>query len=267
VEHYLSDAEFKDDKLYACGMFVYRNIPSIQRMLRDWFTENARWSVQDQLSLPYVLSKSDCKVSAIDASLVENQYLHYYYRRESNMHQWDNFYKKLPDAPSAHWYGDTCTYEKGADFLKDCKTVEDWGVGAGGFKRYRADAIGIDGSHTKFADRIEDLAFYRSNCEGIYMRHVLEHNREWRWILNNALASASKKLAIVVFTPFSDGNVLEIKDGTDRNKFYGINVPNLSLPYADIAKAVAEHSASMTTETYNTDTEYGKETIIYITKP
>jgi hypothetical protein len=36
---------------------------------------------------------------------------------------------------------------------------------------------------------VVDLAHYRSNVPGIFMRHILEHNYEWARILDNALAS------------------------------------------------------------------------------
>jgi len=36
--------------------------------------------------------------------------------------------------------------------------------------------IGIDGSNTKYADKIEDLVLYKTKVDAIHMRHVLEHN-------------------------------------------------------------------------------------------
>jgi hypothetical protein len=93
----------------------------------------------------------------------------------SNLGKWNKWYTGLQGTlPSSFRFADTITYSLGAKFLEDCTIVEDWGVGAGGFKKYRPDAIGIDGSQTPFADKIVDLVNYRSNVDGIFMRHVLE---------------------------------------------------------------------------------------------
>src|SRR5262249_21544228 len=109
-------------------------------------------------------------------------------------------------------FADTATYRLGAKFLEDCAVVEDWGVGAGGFKRYRPDAIGIDGSKTPFADKIVDLVSYRSNVDGIFIRHVLEHNYDWPRILDNPLHSA-KKVCVLFFVPFSTELSPNLGDG------------------------------------------------------
>lgn len=102
-------------------------------------------------------------------------------------------------------YGDTVTYRMAAAFMLDIERLEDWGCGAGGFKRfYRGTYIGVDGSRTPFADRIVDLCSYESNVKGILIRHVLEHNHQWEVILNAAVRSFNKKLCLILITPFSD---------------------------------------------------------------
>jgi hypothetical protein len=75
VHKYLSDPGFVDDKLYFTGSFIYKNNRKVREMLSAWFTGNARWSIQDQLSLPYVLFKSECKVKQIDRNALKNEYL------------------------------------------------------------------------------------------------------------------------------------------------------------------------------------------------
>jgi len=147
---------------------------------------------------------------------------------ETNIRKWNNLYKQLSDSPSEFKYGKTESYSEAAKFLYYCLTVEDWGCGAGGFLNYRKDAIGVDGSDTKFAQKkFIDLCEYTSNVEGIHMRHVLEHNYNWQKILKNALNSATKKIAITFFIPPSDeiNETIEV----DHNKEYGINVPNLRI--------------------------------------
>jgi hypothetical protein len=101
--------------------------------------------------------------------------------------------------------GETATYQMAAAFLADVDTVEDWGCGAGGFKRFCLAPTyrGIDGSRTPHADEIVDLCAYRSTAEGILLRHVLEHNPRWLTMLDNALASFTRKLCLILFTPLS----------------------------------------------------------------
>lgn len=265
VDQYLSDPNFTDDMLYSGGLFIYANTREAREMLKDWFTENARWSIQDQLSLPYVLSKSGCKVKTIKRNLLKNEYVEYH-QHGGNLHKWDTLYQNLPSEPSAFVYGDTETYKLGADFLTDCAVVEDWGVGAGGFKRYRKDAIGVDGSMTPHADEIADLTEYQSICDGIFMRHVLEHNREWKSILSNALQSAEEKLVIVLFTPLSDNGTSEIEGSAKKNGRHGVNVPDLSISRGEFMELIMEYAKKATESTIPTATKYGSETIIYIEK-
>ena len=99
------------------------------------------------------------------------------------MDKWNSQYSNLNiNDLGSFRYGETITYELGYSFLKDCHTIEDWGCGTGGFKRLIKDDkikyIGVDGSITPFAEIQADLCEYTSNTDGIFMRHVLEHNYE-----------------------------------------------------------------------------------------
>ena len=90
-------------------------------------------------------------------------------------------------------YGLSDTYRLGAEWLATCSLVEDWGCGRGYLRtliepeRYR----GIDGSGPH-ADVTHDLLSYRSYVPGIFMRHVLEHNYGWTYVLANAVESFSR---------------------------------------------------------------------------
>lgn len=60
VEAYLKDCDYKDNSLFACTSFIYTRdlvINKFDNVLKEWFHHNCRWSVQDQLSLPYLLQK------------------------------------------------------------------------------------------------------------------------------------------------------------------------------------------------------------------
>lgn len=179
----------------------------------------------------------------------------------SNLNKWNDWYKEIEkSSPSAFRYADTITYKLGATYLEDCETVEDWGCGVGGFKRFREDSIGVDGSLTPFADKIEDLELYSSSCDGIFMRHVLEHNENWEKILKNALKSFKKKMCLVVFTDFSEDETKVLAD----NKEFGVDVKDLSLNRKKFTSILKKFK--VTEETLHTETGYGIEHIFYIKK-
>jgi hypothetical protein len=75
VEMYESDTEFRDECLYALGAFVYNKSIIKKGILNNWFYHNARYSIQDQLSFPYLLSKHQIKISIIEKNIFQNPYL------------------------------------------------------------------------------------------------------------------------------------------------------------------------------------------------
>lgn len=172
---------------------------------------------------------------------------------KSNVNKWNGYFRnhrKYTEKP----FPPIIPMEIGSKFLEDCKTVEDWGTGDGVFKLYRKDAVGVDGSDTPGADKkFIDLCEYTSNCEGIFLKHVLEHNYDWEKIVKNALNSATKKICIVMFLPFSENSTNEIS-------YDPIGVPNLCIS----RKALME-----ILDSFNIDLEMkpiGQETVIFITK-
>lgn len=181
----------------------------------------------------------------------------------TNVGKWENHYQDLDAKPDSTLYGNTITYQIAAEFLADCNSVEDWGVGTGGFLNYRPDAIGIDGSKTPFAKTIADLAAYSSNVEGVHMRHVLEHNYDWQLVLRNALKSASKKICITNFIPFGEVT----KQIAHNLEVFGIDVPDMQLGRTEFESIIYEHNPSrVEVLTYATETQYGEETVFLITK-
>ena len=71
VRHYLSDKEFKDDKLFQMTFFAYHF--SARFLMQEWFLQNCLWSVKDQLSFPYVLQKSGLQYSLFEGNAMENE--------------------------------------------------------------------------------------------------------------------------------------------------------------------------------------------------
>lgn len=170
------------------------------------------------------------------------------------LNKWDRWYAGLTE-PEA--YGDTVTYEEGARWLTDCAQVADWGCGKGWLRRFVGSDcyVGIDGSASPFADVIADLRTYQAPTEGVFMRHVLEHNYDWPAVLANACASASERLFLALFTPLAD-QTTEIAYAEDPG------VPDISFALADLTVLIENHGLRWDAETVATATQYGTETMI-----
>jgi hypothetical protein len=158
-------------------------------------------------------------------------------------------------------FGDTLTYEKAAAFLGGLESVEDWGCGQSWFRRYLNPAVrykGIDGSQASGLDELADLTTYTSRTEGILLRHVLEHNSGWEAILKNALQSFTKRLVIVLFTPFAE---------TTRQLAFNptIQVPDIAFAREDLVRHFDGLKWSAE-ENLGTKTQYGVEHVFYLEK-
>lgn len=174
----------------------------------------------------------------------------------SNVGKWDRWYATLTDpAP----YGASASYETGASWLSDCDLIEDWGSGKGWFSTFvpKEKYRGIDGSQTPFADVVADLAVYVSpDADGVFMRHVLEHNYQWREVLINALQSARKKIAVVLFTPTGE-ETKEIAYTKD------VGVPDISFNLKEILDLMDQAGFNVTVQVdEDSPTQYGIETIL-----
>ena len=155
-------------------------------------------------------------------------------------------------------YGDETSYKKAIEFLDGPHKIEDWGCGTAWAKKFvkQGRYIGIDGTWSKHCDLVADLRTYKSEAEAILIRHILEHNWEWKKILENALASYQKKLCLILFTPF-DTETRSI--GTSWG-----TVPDLSFNKEEILELLAGHP--FTEESLRTATQYGVEHIFYVVK-
>jgi hypothetical protein len=174
----------------------------------------------------------------------------------SYLDRWGAWYRK--DSSLAE-YGDRVTYHIGADFLKGM-AVEDWGCGRGWFKTvHEGPYVGIDGTASEHADIVADLREYRSSTPGLWIRGVIEHNHDWRLVLENAVASAEEKILIVVFTPDGDGEQIGYTEELD--------VPDIAVPHKDIVKAMKAAGFTVRQETMATGSYYGEETLFFGTKP
>lgn len=171
----------------------------------------------------------------------------------SNVGKWDGWYATGLDAPQA--YGDEITYRIAGEFLSGL-AVADWGCGKGFFSTiHDGEYVGVDGSATPFATVTADLVEYREPSEGILLRHVLEHDHNWKLILDNALASFTKRMVLVLFTPLQD--VTRVLAGNPNG------VPDIGFAVADITSCFGL-TVRWTQETFNTNTQYGVETVFLL---
>lgn len=163
--------------------------------------------------------------------------------------KWD--YRDVEPFP----YGESPLYEIGMRMLDDCETVEDWGCGTAWAKQFRdGPYVGIDGAEG-YADIVADLRTYTSDVEGIFMRGVLEHNHEWKPILQNAMVSATKRLVLVLFTPMADATHVI---GYTRD-----DIPDISFAPADIEAYFG--GRKFICIDHETDTQFGVERIYSVT--
>lgn len=178
----------------------------------------------------------------------------------TNLNKWNRWYRGM-DEPSP--YADTETYRIGADWLAGCKVVEDWGCGKGWFAQFVIGEqiyVGVDGSQTPFASKHVDLVDYVSVTDGLFMRHVLEHDYRWEAILQNAVESFLDRMALVLFTPMSEGDTVELAFADDPG------VPDLSLPRARLERIVKTKATISAVKTLQTTAQYGVETVYLLEK-
>jgi hypothetical protein len=173
----------------------------------------------------------------------------------TNVGKWTVWYQDVEEP----WpYGDTTSYEIGAAWLAECAIIEDWGCGPGWLRtlfpvdRYR----GIDGTASPYCDEVVDLVVYRSTIPGIFMRHVLEHNEAWAQILDNAVASFTERMVLILFTPE--------RATTEAIAFHpDIGVPDIAFRLADITSRFPP-DVVYSVQWLPSATQYGGETIILL---
>ncbi len=139
-------------------------------------------------------------------------------------------------------YDDTASYRIAGEFLSgDGATVEDWGGGVGWAEKYIHDAkyVLVDGTWSKWCDKQVDLRTYRTEVDRIMMRHVLEHNREWRTIAQNFTDSYTQRAALILFVPFSE-------TGEEWDQFDGETaVPDMHLVREELEAILTSNGATL----------------------
>lgn len=81
VADYLSDPGFIDDALYECGFLLFSDkILLHDDFLNAWYAHNYYYSIQDQLSIPYLLKKFNVDVCPLDTKVYQLEGTKYGYR-------------------------------------------------------------------------------------------------------------------------------------------------------------------------------------------
>lgn len=145
--------------------------------------------------------------------------------------------------------------------------IEDWGCGNCVFKEYLNNNIkyvGVDGSETGYQNKIEDLTKYVTEVDGIYLRHVLEHNGEYKKIFKNALESFNKVFILVLFTPFTSNNEIDVlKTCNLKDK----PIPDIAFNKKHIIDIIEQNNCSYELlENIKSNTSYKYEQIFIIKK-
>ena len=155
--------------------------------------------------------------------------------------KWDAYHKVR------RFFGnDDATYRKAAEWLGGRGLVEDWGCGCRWADQFFPEYRGVDGSGP-FADVRADLALYQSSVPCALMRHVLEHDYRWRFVLQNFLASFTDRACIILFTPLVD---------VEQHGIAIDDIPNINLPRTEFMQAIAPYLVSQES--------VGEETVFYL---
>lgn len=72
-----ADKSFVDQNLFASTGLVYKNNDKVKNMMKEWWYHTSRYHSIDQLSLPYALMQSDCKVRIIPEKYSKSAYITY----------------------------------------------------------------------------------------------------------------------------------------------------------------------------------------------
>lgn len=179
-----------------------------------------------------------------------------------NKGKWD--YTGISDV--AYSDSEYASYKKAAEFLGD--TVEDWGGGTGWARRYFENYRNVDFSSHPNVDEVADLKEYTSDVENILIRQVIDAEPQWQQILENAKKSFSKKLCLIIGTPFvrktrlGPRDPVFLADGTETGDYY----QEMYFKKQDILDMFPQDQYKLSEEIVKTKQYYHRDWILYVEK-
>ena len=72
---YFQDPDFVDKRLFACGCLVFRPTDPVKALMKEWWHQITRYHVNDQLSLPYALTKCPVDLAVLDLNIYKTPHL------------------------------------------------------------------------------------------------------------------------------------------------------------------------------------------------
>lgn len=134
-------------------------------------------------------------------------------------------------------YGnDDTSYKLAAEFLDAVPgEVRDWGCGTCYAQQFiKSPYQGMDGCDSEFCDFHVDLALFKTSTPKALMRHVLEHNWDWKEILENMLNCFTIRAVLILFIPLAHE-----EENLSLNGDF--NWPTLALRGSDFNSILAAH--------------------------
>ena len=77
VEFYRSEGMPENFGLWACGTIVWRNTEMAKAFGEEWFMQNQRWSIQDQISFPYLVWKMQPNFGVFPDHEYDNRFINW----------------------------------------------------------------------------------------------------------------------------------------------------------------------------------------------
>ena len=186
----------------------------------------------------------------------------------SRMGLWNNFWKTRKNKK----YQECSIMKHSIKFFDTdkIKHIQDWGCGNCKLKNYISRNkyyLGIDGSETGFQDKIIDLVNYKTKCDAVFIKHVLEHNILWKEILLNFLNSFTVRGILIIYTPFSKETKVigETLNGKNTNN-YLVSVEKMSFNKQEIIDIIKSLDISFKFEEIESNNEFKKDNIFYLQK-
>jgi len=84
TDHYRSEGMPEHFGLWACGAVMWRNTPDAIAFGMDWLDENLWWSIQDQVSFPFLVWRLQPRMGVFPAHEFQNPHLQWWAHKSND---------------------------------------------------------------------------------------------------------------------------------------------------------------------------------------